>query len=66
MLAAAVTGDPMGSAKYAHLLFAVAIPLLRSPLVSSLAFNVFRSFRNAAFEPSEDYLRKYSVYYRTT
>lgn len=57
-LAAAVSGDPVGSEKYVHLLIMVAIPLLKSPLVSPLAYNVFRSFRNAAFEPSEDYLRK--------
>ncbi|KAL4003546.1 HEAT repeat family protein [Acanthocheilonema viteae] len=57
-LAAAVTGDPIGSAKYVHLLLTIVIPLLRSPLVSSLAYNVFRSFRNAAFDPSEDYLHE--------
>ncbi|VDK68634.1 unnamed protein product [Litomosoides sigmodontis] len=58
LLAAAITGDPIGSSKYAHLLFTIVVPLLRSPLVSSLAFNVFRCFRNAAFEPSEDYLHE--------
>uniref|UniRef100_A0A8R1U018 TOG domain-containing protein n=1 Tax=Onchocerca volvulus TaxID=6282 RepID=A0A8R1U018_ONCVO len=58
LLIAAVTGDPVGSAKYIHLLITIVIPLLRSSLVSSLAYNVFRSFCNAAFEPSEDYLHE--------
>ncbi|EFO26464.2 hypothetical protein LOAG_02023 [Loa loa] len=58
LLTAAVTSDPIGSGKYVHLLITVVIPLLRSPLVSPLAYNVFRSFRNAAFEPSEDYLHE--------
>lgn len=57
-LIAAITGDPVGSKKYVHLLITVVIPLLKSPLVSHLAYDVFCSFRNAAFEPTEDYLRK--------
>ncbi|MCP9259641.1 hypothetical protein DINM_002573 [Dirofilaria immitis] len=57
-LIAIVTGDSVCSAKYVHLLITIVIPLLKSPLVSSLAYNVFRSFRDAAFDPSEDYLHE--------
>ncbi|VDN06761.1 unnamed protein product, partial [Thelazia callipaeda] len=55
-LISVISGDPFSAAKHTSLLFDFVIPLLRSPLVSSLAYEVYRSFRDAAFEPSEDYL----------
>ncbi|VDN18975.1 unnamed protein product [Gongylonema pulchrum] len=57
----AIEGDPLGSAKHVQLMIGVVVPLLRSPLVSSLAHRAFRAFRDAAFQPCEDYLRKSAV-----
>lgn len=60
LLSVAARFNPGGALKNIDLLYEVVVPLLQSPLVAKAAFAPFAAFRDAFFEPSSDYLRKYS------
>lgn len=61
-LTAVAVGDTAGTAKRIFILTDVVVPLLKSPLVSSLAFSVLRIFCDAAFVSFDGYMRKSATF----
>lgn len=55
--------NPTGAFNHIDLLYEVIIPLLQSPLAAKAAFGPYAAFRDAFFEPSDDYLRMLLSYY---
>ncbi|KAK0398217.1 hypothetical protein QR680_002482 [Steinernema hermaphroditum] len=62
VLAAAIHANPAGSLKYFSLLYDTINGLLKSQLVSKYAVECLLAFRDAAFDPSEDYLHEIVVH----
>uniref|UniRef100_A0A1I7Y9J1 TOG domain-containing protein n=1 Tax=Steinernema glaseri TaxID=37863 RepID=A0A1I7Y9J1_9BILA len=58
VLSAAVHSNPSGSLRYFNLMYGVVNGLLKSQLVSEYAVECVLAFRDAVFEPSEDYLHE--------
>lgn len=59
IVSVAVRYNPSGAFDNINFLYDVIIPLLKSEIVAKLAVEAFLSFRDAFFDPSSDYLRKF-------